>query len=134
MNILAIDLGLKRIGIALKIGEVCLPQEPIIRINRKQAASKLDEILALHKISILLVGVPINSPNEEEFRRRIAHFTGLLSFKGKVILIDESFSSKEACKLKRKSKKKDGKLDSLAALVILTRFNELNSKTSNSNL
>lgn len=122
MNALAIDLGLKRIGVAARLGGIDLPLEPIIRVNRKQAASKLDELLALYKAQVLVVGVPLGSPDEEEFKRRITHFTSLLKSPVRVVLVDESFSSKEASKLKKKSKKKDGKLDSLAAAVILSRF------------
>lgn len=124
MRVLAIDLGLKRIGVALRLQGVDLPLIAILRKNRKQAASELDLLLKRHKIDTLVVGVPISSPTEDEFRKRIAHFTSLLEFNGKVVLVDESFSSKEASSLKSKSKKKDGRLDSLAALVILSRFSE----------
>lgn len=121
-RILALDLGLKRIGLALRLENINIPLDPIMRKNRTQASEELKKLLKSLEIEALIIGVPLGSPQEEEFRRRIAHFVSLLDFKGELFLVDESFSSKEAKLLKKSSKKKDGKLDSLSALIILERF------------
>ncbi|WP_187648502.1 Holliday junction resolvase RuvX [Nitrosophilus labii] len=123
----AIDIGLKRIGFAISLdGKIVLPQNVVIRKNRNQAANDVSKILKEWDIETLVVGVPIGGSSEDEMRKRVEHFVKLLDFEGEVFFIDESFSSHEAKELtKGKIKqKKDGKIDSIAAALILERFLE----------
>jgi len=123
LKALALDVGLKRIGIALYINNIALPLNPIMRKNRNQAATQIKSLIKTHCINTLIVGIPKGGSSEEEMQKRIEHFTSLLNFEGKIIFTDESFSSKEALKLHTKAcKKKDGKLDSLAAYLILKDY------------
>lgn len=117
MKALALDLGLKRIGVAVFMQGILMPLTPIFRKNREQAASEVKALLQKYEIELLLVGVPMGGSSEDEMRRRAEHFVGLLDFDGKLSFVDESFSSKEASKLAR-TKPKDGKLDSLSAYLI----------------
>ncbi len=123
-KIAALDIGLKRIGIAMSLdGKIALPQKPILRKNRNQAARDVSAFLKEWDIDTLVVGIPDGS-SQEEMKKRIEHFVSLLDFKGKVEFIDEGFSSVEA---KESTKgifrhKKDGKLDSIAAQKILERW------------
>lgn len=122
--IVALDIGLKRIGLAFGYeGKIALPQNAILRKNRKQAASDLKKILDENQAELLVVGLPKGGSSEEEMQRRIEHFVKLIGFEGKILYIDESFTSKEAQELYH-SKKKDGRLDSLAAMLILQRYFE----------
>ncbi len=125
--VVAIDIGLKRIGVAFGYENgVIIPQNAILRRNRNQAAHQIAQILEQNRAQKLIVGVPLGGPSEDEMRRRIAHFVGLIGFDGEIIYIDESFSSFEAMSLGVADlKKKDGKLDSLAAMKILERFFEI---------
>lgn len=125
--IVAIDVGLKRIGVAFGYENgVIIPQNAILRRNRNQAAHQIAQILEQNRAQKLIVGVPLGGSSEDEMRRRIAHFVGLIGFNGEIIYIDESFSSFEATSLGVVDlKKKDGKLDSLAAMKILERFFEI---------
>lgn len=124
--IAAIDVGLKRIGVALGYDNgVTVPLDAVLRKNRNQAANDVSKILKQWNIDKLIVGIPIGSSSEDEMRRRIAHFVSLLDFTGKIEYIDESFSSVEASEFGVVNhKKKDGKLDSLSALIILQRYLE----------
>ncbi len=122
--IACIDVGLKRVGLALgyKNG-VVLPQNAIIRKNRIQASKDVSDFLSQWQVKTLVVGIPLGGSSEDEMNRRIKHFVSLLEFDGKIVYIDESFSSKEAGEIGiANSKKKDGKLDSLAAMIILNRY------------
>ncbi|MDE5603479.1 MAG: Holliday junction resolvase RuvX [Helicobacter sp.] len=124
-NILAVDVGLKRIGLAKYVQNIPLPITPILRKNRNQAAEVLQEFVINNKIDILVVGIPKESNSDMEIR--IKHFIGLLNLpqEVEVCFVDESFSSVEASQRVRGSKgvkKKDGKLDSLAALMILEYY------------
>ena len=125
--VVAIDVGLKRIGVAFGYENgVIIPQNAILRRNRNQAAHQIAQILEQNRAQKLIVGVPLGGSSEDEMRRRIAHFVGLIGFNGEIIYIDESFSSFEATSLGVVDlKKKDGKLDSLAAMKILERFFEI---------
>ncbi|NDJ26438.1 Holliday junction resolvase RuvX [Campylobacter sp. MIT 12-8780] len=117
MNALVLDWGLKRMGVALCINsQVAIPLQAILRKNRNQAANELKELLKEYQISLLLVGKGSNS--DESMQKRIRHFISLLDFKGEVCFIDESFTSKDAAKLSSLSTQKDGKSDSLAALLM----------------
>lgn len=126
--IVAIDVGLKRIGVAIgyKNG-VVIPQNAILRKNRNQAAKDVSAFLKEYNAKILVVGVPIGGSSEDEMRRRINHFVSLLEFEGKIEFVDESYTSVEASELGiANHRKKDGKLDSLSAMIILQRFLESN--------
>ncbi|EQL70512.1 Holliday junction resolvase RuvX [Helicobacter pylori] len=125
--ILACDVGLKRIGIAVLLNGVILPLEAILRRNRNQASRDLSDLLREKNIQVLVVG----KPNESyaDTNARIEHFIKLVDFKGEIVFINEDRSSIEACEnlehLGRKNKQlaiKDGRLDSLSACRILERY------------
>ncbi|MCK0497243.1 Holliday junction resolvase RuvX [Helicobacter pylori] len=122
--ILACDVGLKRIGIAMLLNGVILPLEAILRQNRNQASRDLSDLLREKNIQVLVVG----KPNESyaDTNARIEHFIKLLDFKGEIVFINEDRSSIEAYEnlehLGKKNKRlaiKDGRLDSLSACRIL---------------
>ena len=121
----AIDVGLRRIGTAICLdGKVALPQNPILRKNREQAAKEVSDFLKEWQIDTLVVGIPQDGSSKEEMERRIAHFVGLLDFDGKIEYIDEGFTSFEAKEATKgvMRHKKDGRLDSVAAQKILERW------------
>jgi len=125
LKIAAIDIGLKRIGTAICLdGSTAIPQPPILRKNRKQAATDVTNFLKEWNIDLLVVGLPKEGKSAEEMQRRIVHFVGLLEFNGKIIYIDEFNSSIEAAERMKgiTRQRKDGRLDSIAAQLILERY------------
>lgn len=124
MKALALDLGLKRIGLALCVDKkIALPLEGIMRKNRNQAAKEIKEIISQHQISLLIVGIPKGGSSENVMRKRTQHFVSLLEFEGEIVFVDESYTSREALKFGViRSKKKDAKLDSLAALIMIKDY------------
>jgi len=128
-KIAAIDVGLKRVGIALYLSGVVLPQNAIIRKNRVQASRDLRNFLDEWDIDILVVGIPKGGSSEEEMKRRIEHFVSLIDFDKEIFYQDESFSSHEAKELLKGEikQKRDGRIDSLAAKIILQRWISENS-------
>ncbi len=135
MNIASIDVGLKRIGLALCLDEssLVIPKEAIIRKNRNQAAYEVKEFLKAWNIDKLIVGLPKGGSSEEEMERRIKHFVSLINFEKEIVYIDEYGSSQEAKELTKGvfKHKKDGKLDSIAAKIILERYLQSNNLQSN---
>lgn len=125
MKYASIDIGLKRIGVALCLSsDIVTPYEAILRKNRDQAASDVDAFLREWEIESLVVGLPQSGSSSEEMQRRIKHFVGLLSFRGEIIYQDEYGSSVEAKEMMQGvvKQKRDGRVDSMAAKVILERY------------
>lgn len=124
-KIAAIDVGLKRIGVAYSPdGKLVFPQEAILRKNRNQASRDVKAFLDEYKITVLVVGLPKGGSSEEEMRRRIEHFVALLDYEGEVRYQDEYGTSSEAKEMTAGvfRHKKDGKLDSVSAKLILERW------------
>jgi len=127
MKSASIDVGLKRIGIAICLdGKIVLPQDAILRKNRNQAARDVKAFLDAWEIEQLIVGIPKGGSSEAEMQRRIEHFVSLLELKIPVVYQDEQGSSLEAQELTAGQfrHKKDGRIDSIAAKLILERYLE----------
>jgi putative Holliday junction resolvase len=126
MKIASIDVGLKRIGLAICLdGKIVFPQDAILRINRNQAARDVKAVLEEWEIDTLIVGLPKGGSSEEEMERRIKHFVNLLKLEDiEIFYQDEQGSSVEAKELTQGvfRHKRDGKIDSIAAKIILERW------------
>jgi putative Holliday junction resolvase len=125
MKLASIDVGLKRIGVAICLsGDIVMPQNAILRKNRNQAARDVNTFLKEWEIDKLIVGLPLDAASSEEMERRIKHFVSLLELTIPVEYQDEQSSSIEAKELTQGvfRHKKDGKIDSIAAKIILERY------------
>jgi len=123
-RIASVDIGLKRIGIATSLGlNIVTPHNPILRKNRDQASKDVDSFLKEWEIETLVVGYPSSS---EDMQKRIKHFVALLNFNGKIVFVEENMSSIEAQELIKGDikYKNDGRVDSIAAKIILERYLE----------
>lgn len=117
-----IDIGLKRIGLSTSLTSMIVtPHQAILRKNRNQAALEIDNFLKEWEIDILIVGFPSAS---EEMQRRIKHFVSLLQFDKLIKFQEENMSSIEAQDLIKGDIKikRDGRIDSIAAKIILERY------------
>lgn len=119
---IAIDFGLKRIGVAWKCSEIILPLDAINFVAPAQVAKELSEILHAKKAKILVVGIV-----REELQGILNEILAMIDFSGKIISVDENLSSAEAeshinGRKKAKKFRKDGTLDSLSAMIILERY------------
>ena len=127
MKLASIDVGLKRIGVAICLdGSIAVPQNAILRKNRNQAARDVGNFLKEWEIETLIVGLPRGGSSEAEMERRIKHFVSLLDLDIPVIYQDEQGSSHEAIEMTKGNfrHQKDGKIDSIAAKIILERYLE----------
>jgi len=125
MKLASIDVGLKRIGVAICLSSsIVIPQDAILRKNRNQAARDVNTFLKEWEIEKLIVGLPKDAENSEEMERRIKHFVSLLELSIEVDYQDEQSSSIEAKELTMGvfKHKRDGKIDSIAAKIILERY------------
>jgi putative Holliday junction resolvase len=122
LKLASIDVGLKRIGVAICLtSNIVTPQTAILRKNRDQAANDVNSFLKEWEIEKLIVGFPSAS---EDMQKRIKHFISLLNLQIPYEFQEENMSSIEAEELiKGEIKyKRDGRVDSLAAKIILERF------------
>ncbi len=122
MKLASIDVGLKRIGLALNLeSSIISPMPAILRKNRHQASKEVCLFLQTWEIEKLIVGYPKSS---EEMQIRIKHFISLLNLKIPYVFVNEDMSSVEAKEQMKgiTKQKKDGKIDSFAAKIILQRY------------
>jgi len=125
MKYIAIDLGLKRIGLAYSAHkDLVTPLPAVIRKNRNQASDEVKKTIKEWEIDAVVVGVPLGGSSEDEMKRRIAHFMNLVDFDGEVFYQDENGSSLEAESLMKGEIKyiRDGRVDSISAMIILQRY------------
>jgi len=118
----SLDIGLKRIGLATSLlNGIVTPQDAILRKNRNQAARDTDNFLKEWEIDTLIVGFPSSS---DDMQKRIKHFISLLDFDKEICFVEENMSSIEAEEsIKGEMKyKRDGRIDSIAAKIILERY------------
>jgi putative pre-16S rRNA nuclease len=125
LKYIAIDLGLKRIGVAYSAHQdIVTPLPAVIRKNRNQASDEVKKLIKEWEVDAVVIGVPLGGSSEEEMKRRIAHFMNLVAFEGDVFYQDEAGSSKEAEALIKGEMKqiRDGRVDSISAMIILQRY------------
>ena len=97
MKLASIDIGLKRIGVAICLtGDIVIPQNAILRKNRNQASQEVNLFLKKWEIEKLVVGIPLEGTSADEMKRRIDHFIALLELEIPFVYQDEQSSSIEA--------------------------------------
>ncbi|MGH2278438.1 Holliday junction resolvase RuvX [Aliarcobacter sp. ERUVET-7] len=128
MKLASIDIGLKRIGVAISLmNDIVTPQNAIIRKNRNQAALEVNNFLKEWQIEKLIIGLPSSNIDTQN---RIKHFTNLLELQIPYEFCEENLSSIEAKELMKGEVKqvRDGRIDSIAAKIILERYINLSKK------
>ena len=128
-RLLAIDMGAKRVGVAVS-DELCITVRPVTTIERRSwknlLRSIIEQIEAL-QVRGLVVGLPLNidgteGPAAVEARQIAAKFK--LSLTIPVYLQDERLTSEEAKSRLHHIQKREraGVIDSAAAAIILQDF------------
>ncbi len=131
MKILGLDLGTKRIGVAVtdELGIAAHARDFIERKNDKEVLNSIFEIVETEKIKKIVIGYPINmngtkgprAKDSEKIKVLLEENLGL-----PVILWDERLSTKEAedimisASVSRKKRKRS--IDSMAAQIILQNY------------
>jgi len=130
-RILALDLGKKRIGLALSdpLGITAQGLETLQRTNIRQDMAALAQLIEKHEVTLLLMGHPLHMSGDEsrqseytrEFADRLAAYTGI-----EVRLWDERLTSREAERVLRESgisiEKRARAVDRLAAVILLESY------------
>lgn len=119
MQILAIDFGLKKVGLAIgnTLTKTSMPISTIFYKSKQELFNLLEKHVIEWKPEIIIIGNPLNMDQTESEMSKLAEkFSNQFSkkFNLAVELVDERLSSFEA-----KEFAKDGNLDAMAAKLIL---------------
>jgi len=129
MPVLGLDVGDKRIGVALAQGSIAVPLMVIEQNSRESAVQRVVSLALEHGADIIVVGLPrsmdgsIGAQAESvlEFAAALGNTTDI-----PVDTYDERLSTVEAERLMREAGAKRGKrkekLDAMAAAVILQGY------------
>lgn len=120
MNLLGIDYGTKRIGLAISVNEIISPIEAVK--NDKNIFNKIKEIISQYKIEKIFIGIS-EGKIADQTKKFILHLSSVLQLE--IETIEESVSTIEADQIFKENKKKNKNyknlIDSIAAAVILRR-------------
>lgn len=129
MRHLALDLGEKRIGVAISdtLGIVARPLEIFSRTSRVADFAHIEALVTTHQVEAIIVGLPINMDGTEGRQATWARDYSAALAATLPILVrmwDERLTSEEASDILRARGKPAGKgtLDAVAAAVILQSY------------
>ncbi|MFT5441782.1 MAG: putative Holliday junction resolvase [Myxococcota bacterium] len=131
MRILGLDMGTKRIGMAISDEEetFAFPTGKLERVGRKKDLATLAALIEEREVGLVVIGIPLHMNGQrskgadaaESFAKDLAKLTGLT-----VDTIDERLTTVEAERALtatgRRSKKKKDVVDSVAASIILSTY------------
>ena len=131
MQILAVDHGEKRIGLAISdlTGTIANPLKVIEHVSRIIDAAQVADIAMQNQVDLIIVGQSFDEegrPNQAG--RRAARFVDALETQTQIPIVmwDESFSTQSAraarIEMGVARKKRSGHLDELAATIILQSY------------
>ncbi len=123
MVYIGIDYGRKRTGFAISISGVVMPLEPLSDTTWKKIDSRIHSIINEHGTSTVVLGLPLTAGGKEtELSCEVEELADYLRNEGHIVeLVRETGTTVEAQAL-RKNKRRDGKMDSIAAVIILKRY------------
>ncbi len=123
--LLGLDVGDKRIGVALASVIARLPQPLKVIPSSDSAIDEIKAVAERENVTMLVVGLPRNMQGQETAQtQKIRSFAERLDsvIDLPVVFADESLSSKRAEELIRQHTFKNASQDSLAACFILEEF------------
>lgn len=127
MKILALDFGLRRIGVAVYENEIVTSRDTIVFRERQEAINTIFELCRKEEITKIVLGLPKGHIDSEDKIRSFALDISKISSLP-VELTDETLSSKEAerilkeSKLNPKTESYKQKIDQISAKLILEQY------------
>jgi len=120
---LSLDYGRARTGVAILECGVPLPAEPVLG-GRRAVLERVRSMLSGDGADIVVLGLPLASggrPTEMSLEVEVLA-EEIRGLGAQVVLVGERGSSAEARSMPVKHRRRTGRTDSLAALVILERY------------
>ncbi|MCK5115063.1 MAG: pre-16S rRNA-processing nuclease YqgF [Candidatus Aegiribacteria sp.] len=124
MNEIAVDYGRKRTGFAIYLVGTVLPLPPLTETTWNGIADRLKHIQNENGTSRIILGLPLTAAGKPtELSNEVEKLSDYLEKMGfNVELVRETSSTAETEVEARVNHLRDGKRDSLAAMVILKRY------------
>jgi len=137
MKIIALDLGLSRIGVAISDGTIVSSLETIKIYNRQDALQRVSEVCRNEQAEKIVLGMPKSDNHESEdmVRSFAMELTKILSLP--IEFVDETLTSKEAERLLAhsgldpRSERYKKEVDRIAAKLILEQYLNENKLANN---
>lgn len=132
MRIIGLDVGHRRIGVALsdETGLIAQPLETVEARDIEAALEALEKLCGLHEVEKIVVGMPLSLSGGDRgssarlaraVAKRLAGRTAL-----PVVFVDERFSSTQAERVllegKASRRTRKGAVDKMAAAIILQTY------------
>ncbi len=136
MRIMAIDYGQKKVGIAMsdELGVISQPLMTLRAKSQKEFIKRLKFIIKEYNVGLVLIGNPLSHSGESTpISQKIHGFVKDLekSIAVEVKLWDERFTSRYASRiLKEKGLQQKGKIDQIAASLMLEEYLKTHSESS----
>jgi putative Holliday junction resolvase len=128
-NIIALDIGEKRIGVARANKYARMPSPLVTLANDQYFNEKLNELLMQNSASELVVGLPRGLDGQETMQTKfVRDFVAQLDINIPVHFQDEALTSVHAREIldQKKREYKKEQIDALAASIILMDYLEAN--------
>ena len=135
MRILGLDVGERRVGIAISdpTGTVVRPLQTLMRGSREQDWAAITALVAEHDVELIVVGQPLSLDGTVGPQaRRIARYADALAEHVSIPVVpwDERFTTAKAKEIifqsrgkkKRRRARVEGTIDAIAAAVILQSY------------
>lgn len=135
MRILGLDMGERRVGIAISdpTATIARPLQTLARASREEDFAAIAAIVAEHDVGLVVVGQPLSLDGAEGPQaRRVAGYAAALAdaLPVKVVSWDERFTTATADEVLRQTRKEkdrrrarsEGEIDAIAAAVILQSY------------
>ncbi len=124
MNEIAVDYGRKRTGFAICLVGTVLPLPPLTETTWNSIADRLKRLQTENGTGIIILGLPLTAAGKPtELSDEVEKLAEYLENMGFIVeLVRETGSTAETEGEARVTHRRDGKRDSLAAMVILKRY------------
>jgi putative Holliday junction resolvase len=129
-SMLGIDVGERRIGVALSEGRIAVPLTIVEHTNRAADIARIADLAHEHDAATIVVGVPLRADGGETEQSRLTRKFGeqlAHAVDAQVVYQDESYSSVaiaavEAPVPRKRNASQKARIDDLAAAVILQSY------------
>ncbi|MCD4701583.1 MAG: RuvX/YqgF family protein [Candidatus Aegiribacteria sp.] len=124
MNEIAVDYGRKRTGFAICLVGIVLPLPPLAETTWDSIADRLKHIQNENGSGRIILGLPLTAAGKPtELSDEVEKLSGYLETRGFIVeLVRETGSTLETEGDVQVNRRRDGKKDSLAAMIILKRY------------
>ncbi len=124
MNEIAVDYGRKRTGFAICLVGIVMPLPPLTETTWDSIAGRLQHIQNENGTGRVILGLPLTAEGKPtELSDEVEKLSGYLEKRGFIVeLVAETGSTAETEGGAHVTRRRDGKKDSLAAMIILKRY------------